>query len=75
METQAPMTFDADMATKPTLRDLRKSQNMSQVKLAALLNVSQSTISDVETTGKGIGLEKWLIVSEIFDIDLRNLSR
>ena len=67
--------IETELPAMPTLRDLRRAKGWSQQNLADMLDVDQPTISEVERTGKGIGLEKWLMVSTIFDIDLRNISR
>lgn len=66
-------TTEQETDRKTSLRELRRSKGISQVKLAELLDVAQPTVSEAERTGKGLGMGKWLQVSEIFDTDLRQI--
>lgn len=61
--------------TKTNLRTLREARGLSQEKLAEMIGVCQSAISAAERygTGEGIGMAKWLQVSEILDVDLRSI--
>lgn len=47
---------------------LRKKDNVSQEKLAALLGVTRTQISDMENGKTGTSLERLVTLSEFFDV-------
>lgn len=52
------------------LKEIRKSKNISQVKLAIDLNMSQNTISRYETGERQPGIEELIIIADYFNISV-----
>ena len=56
-----------------TIREMRKKNNLSQMELARLLNVNQTAISQWETNRTRPSVEKLILLSEIFNCEIRDL--
>jgi len=57
------------------IRQERKKRKMSQAKLAGLLGMSRTTISQIENeTIRDIGIRKIIRILEILDLELRTRS-
>ena len=55
---------------KLKLKDLRKSKNISQLKLAMDLNMSQNTISRYETGEREPGINELILFADYFDVSI-----
>lgn len=56
-----------------TIRDMRKKKNLSQMQLAQLLNVDQTAISQWETNRTRPSIENLILLSDIFDCEIKDL--
>lgn len=56
------------------LKHYRLQRGYTQRRLAAYLKVRVSCISNAELYGRGIGMDNWLRLSELLDVDLRELK-
>ena len=52
------------------LREIRKSRNISQLKLAMDLNLSQNTISRYETGEREPGIAELILFSDYFKVSI-----
>ncbi|MBE6984759.1 MAG: helix-turn-helix transcriptional regulator [Ruminococcaceae bacterium] len=52
------------------LRELRKSRNITQLKLALDLNMSQNTISRYETGEREAGYAELIRIADYFDVSI-----
>ena len=52
------------------LRELRKSRNITQLKLALELNMSQNTISRYETGEREAGYAELIRIADYFDVSI-----
>lgn len=52
------------------LREIRKSRNISQLKLAMDLNLSQNTISRYETGEREPGVSELILICDYFKISI-----
>jgi len=52
------------------LRELRKSRNITQLKLAIDLNMSQNTISRYETGEREAGYAELIRIADYFDVSI-----
>lgn len=52
------------------LRELRKSKNISQIKLALDLNMSQNTISRYETGEREPGIAELVLIADYFNVTI-----
>ena len=52
------------------LREIRKSKNISQLKLAMDLNLSQNTISRYETGEREPGIVELILIADYFKISI-----
>ena len=65
--------YDFSIAFGKRIRELREQLEISQQKLAELLNVSRPAISQIESGEKKISAEELKELSEIFHISLDSL--
>ena len=52
------------------LREIRKSKNISQLKLAMDLNTNQNTISRYETGEREPGIHELIMIADYFDVSV-----
>ena len=52
------------------LKEIRKSKNISQVKLSMDLNMNQNTISRYETGEREPGIAELILIADYFDISV-----
>lgn len=52
------------------LREIRKKKNISQLKLALDLNMSQNTISRYETGEREPGIKEIILIADYFDVSI-----
>lgn len=52
------------------LREIRKNKNISQLKLALELNMSQNTISRYETGEREPGITELIQIADYFDVSI-----
>lgn len=52
------------------LKELRKSRNISQLKLAMDLNMSQNTISRYETGERQPGIDELILLADYFSVSI-----
>ena len=52
------------------LKELRKSRNISQLKLAMELNMNQNTISRYETGERQAGYDELIKIANFFDVSI-----
>ncbi len=52
------------------LKELRKSRNISQLKLAMDLNMSQNTISRYETGERQPGIDELILLADYFGVSI-----
>ncbi len=52
------------------LKDLRKEKNLTQLKLAMELNMSQNTISRYETGEREAGYNELMKIADYFDVSI-----
>ena len=61
------------MSFSDNLKNLRKSQNLDQKKLAEILNVSSKTVSHWETSYTEPSINQLIAIANYFDITLDEL--
>ena len=52
------------------IRELREDRDLTQARIAAILNVGQKTYSDYETRKTRIPLESMIILAKFYDVDM-----
>jgi len=57
------------------LKELRKGRNITQLKMAMDLNMSQNTISRYENGEREPGLEELVRIADYFDVSIYLLGR
>ncbi len=71
MYNQEPEKVIAQLARK--IAQLRKKRNLTQEKLAELIDVGREHLSKVETNKRRFSIEKLVIIANVLEVQVRDL--